>query len=45
MPSSVGSAFLWLGLIFAVLSAAPAAVVAGSFGLLWELFLFYQAGR
>jgi hypothetical protein len=44
VPSSVASSFLWLGLIFAVLGAATAAVIVGVFGVLWELYLFYRSG-
>lgn len=44
MPSSVGSAFLWLGLILALAGAPVPAVTVGAVGLLWELYLFYRSG-
>lgn len=45
MLSSVGSATIGLGLIFAILGFAPAAIIVGVVALVWEGFLFYMEGQ
>lgn len=44
MPSSVGSALLALGAILTTVSAISGCAVAAA-AVLWEVFLFYMAGR
>lgn len=41
MPSSVGSAFLLFGIVLALAGVPALAVVMGSVGAVWEIFLFF----
>lgn len=44
MPTSVGSALLLAGIVFALIGVAVVAGVLAGLGVLWETFLFIRAG-